>query len=54
MTAHIQAFFQAYPVSPTLNRADRWDLLKVDIQMHMFCMASLAVSAVSSVRTKRA
>ena len=32
MTAHIQAFFQAYPVSPTLNRADRWDLLKVDIQ----------------------
>ena len=22
MTAHIQAFFQAYPVSPTLNRAD--------------------------------
>ena len=32
MTAHIQAFFQAYPVSPTLNRADRWDLLKVDTQ----------------------
>ena len=32
MTAEIQAFFQANPVSPTLSRADRWDRLKVDIQ----------------------
>ena len=32
MTAHIQAFFQANPVSPALSRASRWDQLKADVQ----------------------
>ena len=32
MTAHIQAFLHANPVSPTLSLADRWDRLKADIQ----------------------
>ena len=32
MTAQIQTFLQAYPVTTTLSRAVRWDKLKVDIQ----------------------
>ena len=32
MTAHVQAFMQAHPVSSALSRAVRWDQLKVHIQ----------------------
>ena len=32
MTAQIQTFLQANPVTTTLSRAARWDKLKVDIQ----------------------
>ena len=32
MTAQVQAFMQAHPVSSALSRAVRWDQLKVHIQ----------------------
>ena len=32
MTAHVQAFMQAHPVSSALSRAVKWDQLKVHIQ----------------------
>ncbi len=44
MTAQIQTFLQANPVTTTLSRAARWDKLKVDIQdvARSYCSTFLA------------